>query len=65
MMTETITWRRVEADTTSGYKLVIIRTFTSQNIEAINDLQEYCEQHLGSATRIEHDENIKKIKNIC
>lgn len=59
-MTESITWYRPNPDTISGHKLIIIHTFTSQNIEVINDLQEFCEQHVGSAVQIEHDENIKE-----
>lgn len=59
-MNETITWYRPNPDTISGHKLIIIHTFTSQNIAAIDELQEYCKEHIGSATLIEHDKNIKE-----
>ena len=59
-MTESITWYRPNPDTISGHKLIIIHTFTSQNIEAINELQEYCKEHIGSAIKIEYEKNLKE-----
>lgn len=59
-MNETIIWYRPNPDTISGHKLIIVHRFTSQNIEAIDELQEYCEKHIGSMIKIEHEKNLKE-----
>ena len=46
-MKQNVNWNMLKADTINGYGIQIHYSFTSFDIKEIEDVQKFCEKHIG------------------